>query len=437
MGGLPYRDETLIVGKRIPIWRGSWLSAPSLEPGRATSVVDIRIATSLSVIGHAHRAGAVRRPKNAARYGQGEYSLRWEDRPRPLAGAELQPGEDECMPDTGGGRTHGRARCCPREAYGLMNGVRRPSFSRYKYRPPPPPPPQLPPGPFTTPSPGQHNSSYSVLVYNSSPGPAAARVQLISAYYFLLRLSSYPHPLIRPQQSLNLSRSLAFPAMSTSSPTQLSPARSPSLASVFPRSPRDTPATPPTSSTACSPHAPPTPPDSSSRIPSALNPTPSPRSADNFNTSSEFSLSTTLSASGPQFQSRLIDTPIDIHCLPPELDSPTTTQDDLADMDRHDAFNFKVREQGSPSTSPNSFARTNTPLSCIDLEPLAQRQLRKQWRANYLQMHFHRHSFLLPLVSSLRRKRLGTARSSLQIPPRTRPTCTSMVCLPTSPRRIY
>ncbi|KAI1798054.1 hypothetical protein LXA43DRAFT_6127 [Ganoderma leucocontextum] len=147
----------------------------------------------------------------------------------------------------------------------------------------------------------------------------------------------------------------------SSSPTQLSPTRSPPLSSAFPRSPRDTPATPPTSST-CSPHAPPTPPDSSSRIPSTSNATASPHSADNFNTSSDFSLSTTLSASGPQFQSRLIDTLIDIHCLPPELDSPTTTQDPPVDMDPHvDAFNFQVREQGSPTPTQEAMARQLSP----------------------------------------------------------------------------
>ena len=140
----------------------------------------------------------------------------------------------------------------------------------------------------------------------------------------------------------------------SSSPTQtqLSPTRSPSLSTAFPRSPRDTPATPPISST-CSPHAPPTPPDSSSRIASVLNTSSSPRSNSSSNTSSDFSLSTAFSASGPQFQSRLIDTPIDIHSLAPELDSPAAVQDAPDTGDRNDNTNYKAREQGSPSTSPH------------------------------------------------------------------------------------
>ncbi|TBU31350.1 hypothetical protein BD311DRAFT_688848 [Dichomitus squalens] len=144
--------------------------------------------------------------------------------------------------------------------------------------------------------------------------------------------------------------------------TQLSPARSPSLSIAFPRSPRDTPATPPTSSS-CSPHAPPTPPDSSSRIASLFNTSPSPRSNSSLNTSSDFSLSTTLSTSAPQFQPRLIDTPIDLHCLAPDLDSPPAAQDSGPIGTRNDSVNFKAREQGSPTPTQEAMAHRLSPDS--------------------------------------------------------------------------
>lgn len=129
--------------------------------------------------------------------------------------------------------------------------------------------------------------------------------------------------------------------MSTSpAPAQYSPARSPPLSSAFPRSPaRDTPATPPTL-----PHAPPTPPDSSSRL--AANVLCSPRSVTSSDASSDLSLSAAFSASASQFQSRLLDTPIDIHCLAPELDSPAVLQDPAATAERE---TFTPREHSSPS----------------------------------------------------------------------------------------
>ncbi|KAI0777265.1 hypothetical protein BD413DRAFT_466980 [Trametes elegans] len=132
---------------------------------------------------------------------------------------------------------------------------------------------------------------------------------------------------------------------------QLSPNRSPSLSSAFPRSSSDAPSTP-TIGNACAPHAPPTPPDSSSRI--GLNTFPSPRSPSSPNTSSVTSLSTTLSAAAPQFQSRLLDTPIDIHELAPELESPIAGKetDKATSAADHDLIDT-TREQSSLTPTPD------------------------------------------------------------------------------------
>ncbi|RDX54695.1 hypothetical protein OH76DRAFT_989149 [Lentinus brumalis] len=139
--------------------------------------------------------------------------------------------------------------------------------------------------------------------------------------------------------------------MSTSpAPAQYSPARSPPLSSAFPRS-RDTPATPPTL-----PHAPPTPPDSSSRL--AANVLCSPRSVTSSDASSDLSLSAAFSASASQFQSRLLDTPIDIHCLAPELDSPAVLQDPAATAERE---TFTPREHSSPTPTHEAAARKVSP----------------------------------------------------------------------------
>ncbi|KAI0746955.1 hypothetical protein C8Q80DRAFT_1178525 [Daedaleopsis nitida] len=152
----------------------------------------------------------------------------------------------------------------------------------------------------------------------------------------------------------------------SSSPAQLqlSPSRSPSLSSVFSRSPpRDTPATPPTAF-ARSPHAPPTPPDSSSRAVQhvAL----SPLSNSSPDTSSDLSLSTALSASDAQFQSRLLDTPIDIHCLAPELDSPGALQDSVVSVERDTLSVLKQREHASPTPTQEEVSRK---LSADSLPP--------------------------------------------------------------------
>lgn len=81
-----------------------------------------------------------------------------------------------------------------------MCGVRRLSFSRYLYRPPRQPARPRPAAPFFIhypAPPGQRNVLYQVFVYNSSPGaPPAVRVQLISAYYFLLRPLLIPEPVL-------------------------------------------------------------------------------------------------------------------------------------------------------------------------------------------------------------------------------------------------
>ncbi|KAH9941209.1 uncharacterized protein BXZ73DRAFT_98425 [Epithele typhae] len=113
----------------------------------------------------------------------------------------------------------------------------------------------------------------------------------------------------------------------SSAQLQLSPTRSPSLAATFSRSPpRDTPATPQFNPSR-SPQAPPTPPDSSARTTHSV-PSP-PLSSASPGASSDLSLSSVLSASS-QFQSRILDTPIDLHCLAPELDSPAASQASLA-----------------------------------------------------------------------------------------------------------
>ncbi|KAI0635328.1 hypothetical protein C8Q77DRAFT_1156630 [Trametes polyzona] len=136
----------------------------------------------------------------------------------------------------------------------------------------------------------------------------------------------------------------------------LSPVRSPSLSSTFPRSPGEAPSTPAASST-CPPHAPPTPPDSSSR--SASNVASSPRFKPSPSASSVLSISSTLSAAAPQFQSRLLDTPIDIQDLSSELDSPPTSRAPAVtavDLDNAQAT-YKLREQGSPTPTQDVSSR--------------------------------------------------------------------------------
>ncbi|RPD65681.1 hypothetical protein L226DRAFT_520014 [Lentinus tigrinus ALCF2SS1-7] len=146
---------------------------------------------------------------------------------------------------------------------------------------------------------------------------------------------------------------------SSPAPAQHPPASSPSLSSAFPRSPaRDTPATPPTAP-ACSPHAPPTPPDSLSRL--AANALSSPRSVTSPDTSSDLSLSAAFSASASQFQSRLLDTPIDIHSLAPELDSPAVLQDSAAPAERERVQAFNPREHSSPTPTQEAAARKVSP----------------------------------------------------------------------------
>ncbi|KAJ8488826.1 hypothetical protein ONZ51_g3295 [Trametes cubensis] len=131
---------------------------------------------------------------------------------------------------------------------------------------------------------------------------------------------------------------------------QLSPARSPSLSAAFLRpSPRDTPSTPP-ASTGCPSHAPPTPPDSSSRAAHAAL---SPRSVSSSAQSPARSLSTTLSAAAPQFQTRILDTPIDIHILesPGKL-SPESAPLAIARDGVPPAFN--AIERGSPTPTQDT-----------------------------------------------------------------------------------
>lgn len=221
---------------------------------------------------------------------------------------------------------------------------------------------------------------------------------------------------------------------SSPAPAQHSPARSPSLSAAFPRSPaRDTPATPPTAS-ACPPHAPPTPPDSLSRP--AANAVSSPHSVTSTDTSSDLSLSTALSASASQFQSRLLDTPIDIHCLAPELDSPAVLQDSAAVAEREGVQTFNPREHSSPSMCHLHFydmcART-------DYLSKSQRLRTKQRPVESHRTLYHRRSFpLLSVHRPLSKKQLR--RQTLQaprLPNRSLPTSTSMDCLPTSPRRIF
>ncbi|KAI9065627.1 hypothetical protein FKP32DRAFT_1590416 [Trametes sanguinea] len=142
---------------------------------------------------------------------------------------------------------------------------------------------------------------------------------------------------------------------------QLSSDRSPSFSSAFPRSSnRETPSTPPGAS-GCSLQVPPTPPDSSSRT--AANFTSSPRSDSSPNTSAvAHSLSSTLSAAAPQFQSRLLDTPIDIHVLAPELDSPATSVASAGtEAARDGTAAYKMREQGSPTPTQDASSRTGLP----------------------------------------------------------------------------
>ncbi|KAI0360512.1 hypothetical protein OH77DRAFT_1393222 [Trametes cingulata] len=128
---------------------------------------------------------------------------------------------------------------------------------------------------------------------------------------------------------------------------QLSPDPSPSLSASLARSPRDTPSTP-APAPGCTPHVPPTPPDSSSRA--ALSGASSPPVYSSPNSSSALSLSSTLSAAAPQFQSRLLDTPIDIHELAPDLDSPGITQDSAvsAELDNASVYS-RMCEQDSPT----------------------------------------------------------------------------------------
>ncbi|OSD08190.1 hypothetical protein PYCCODRAFT_1357909 [Trametes coccinea BRFM310] len=148
---------------------------------------------------------------------------------------------------------------------------------------------------------------------------------------------------------------------STPALAQLSSDRSPSFSSAFSRSStRETPSTPPGAS-GCSLHVPPTPPDSSSRT--AANLASSPRSDTSPNTSSvAHSLSSTLSAAAPQFQSRLLDTPIDIHVLSPELDSPATSVASAGTEAVRDASAaYKIREQGSPTPTQDATSRKGLP----------------------------------------------------------------------------
>ncbi|KAL1941721.1 hypothetical protein VTO73DRAFT_6721 [Trametes versicolor] len=126
---------------------------------------------------------------------------------------------------------------------------------------------------------------------------------------------------------------------------QLSPDPSPSFSSALLSSPpRPTPSTP-TFASASIPHVPPTPPDSTART--APNTASSPSS--NSTAQSVVSRSSPLSAAAPQFQSRLLDTPIDIHELAPELGSPSPSVDSAPSVsDRDNGALYKTHEQGSP-----------------------------------------------------------------------------------------
>ncbi|KAI8986740.1 hypothetical protein BD414DRAFT_415648 [Trametes punicea] len=148
---------------------------------------------------------------------------------------------------------------------------------------------------------------------------------------------------------------------SPSSLVHLSPDRSPSLSSAFPRSSSgETPSTPPAAA-GCLPHAPPTPPDSSSRTAPQVPPSPCPDSTPD--TSTALSLSSTLSAAAPQFQSRLLDTPIDIHQLAPELNSPAASLDSAADATNREST-CRFLEQGSPTPTQDATSRQG-PLAAL------------------------------------------------------------------------
>ncbi|CDO78004.1 hypothetical protein BN946_scf184664.g1 [Trametes cinnabarina] len=137
---------------------------------------------------------------------------------------------------------------------------------------------------------------------------------------------------------------------------QLSSDRSPSLSSAFARSfTRETPSTPP-GATSHSPRVPPTPPDSSSRAIGTLYS--SPRSDASTTTSAPHSLSTTLSAAAPQFQSRLLDTPNNIH------HSPATSVDNSdtgSEAVRDGKAAYRVREQVSPAPIQDAASRRGLP----------------------------------------------------------------------------
>ncbi|KAI0371222.1 hypothetical protein BV20DRAFT_965377 [Pilatotrama ljubarskyi] len=128
---------------------------------------------------------------------------------------------------------------------------------------------------------------------------------------------------------------------------QLSPNPSPSLSASLPRSPpRDTPSTPAPAS-GYTPHVPPTPPDSSSRA--VINAASPPPGYSSPNTSSALSLSSALSAAAPQFQSRLLDTPIDIHELAPGLESPAVSSESAVSAGCDSTSAYRMREQDSPT----------------------------------------------------------------------------------------
>ena len=221
----------------------------------------------------------------------------------------------------------------------------------------------------------------------------------------------------------------------SSSPAQLqlSPSRSPSLSSAFLRSPpRDMPATPPTAST-CPPHAPPTPPDSSSRLALSVTTHSSPSSS-SPDVSSDISLSAALSTPSSQYQSRLLDTPIDIHCLAPELDSPAVHQDSAVSVqcDRDSASAFKPQDQSSPSMLLHlrRVARDRT-------EVHLQRLLQMRCRASSLEMRYPLPSFPPQLVLSLIKLRWTRAREGPHLRIRARPTCTLTVFLRTFRKKTY
>ncbi|KAH9852458.1 hypothetical protein C2E23DRAFT_181506 [Lenzites betulinus] len=132
---------------------------------------------------------------------------------------------------------------------------------------------------------------------------------------------------------------------------QLSPDRSPSFSSALPRSPtRETPSTP-SAPASCLSNAPPTPPDSSSRV--VLSTASSPRFTLCPKESLVASLSSTLSAAAPQFQSRLLDMPIDLHELSSEFGSPTASKDSVSPGAHRDntAAAYNIFEQDSPTST--------------------------------------------------------------------------------------